>query len=171
MKSNPMDCSLPGSSIREIFQARVLEWGAIAFSSLSHLCNANIHLQHFYCLSVTFWWTEVLNLPWVPLTNLSLCDVVLYCLLETRHLWISYGCWWVIGIKGKHWRCLTKLKGVRTYSERQREEHHKDQQGRDLGSGSLQWSRTTLKGLQRSHMGKGMITPLFCMELLNMENV
>ena len=30
--SNPMDCSLPGSSIHEIFQARVLEWGAIAFS-------------------------------------------------------------------------------------------------------------------------------------------
>ena len=30
--SDPMDYSLPGSSIHEIFQARVLEWGAIAFS-------------------------------------------------------------------------------------------------------------------------------------------
>ena len=30
--SNPMDCSLPGSSIHGIFQARVLELGAIAFS-------------------------------------------------------------------------------------------------------------------------------------------
>ena len=30
--SNPMDCSLPSSSIHGIFQARVLEWGAIAFS-------------------------------------------------------------------------------------------------------------------------------------------
>ena len=30
--SDPMDCSPPGSSIHEIFQARVLEWGAIAFS-------------------------------------------------------------------------------------------------------------------------------------------
>ena len=29
---NPMDCSLPGSSIHGIFQARLLEWGAIAFS-------------------------------------------------------------------------------------------------------------------------------------------
>ena len=28
----PMDCSLPGSSAHGIFQARVLEWGAIAFS-------------------------------------------------------------------------------------------------------------------------------------------
>ena len=30
--SNPIDCSLPGSSVHGIFQARVLEWGAIAFS-------------------------------------------------------------------------------------------------------------------------------------------
>ena len=30
--SNPMDCSLPGSSIHGIFQARVQEWGAIAHS-------------------------------------------------------------------------------------------------------------------------------------------
>ena len=30
--SDPMDCSLPGSSIHGIFQARVLEWGVIAFS-------------------------------------------------------------------------------------------------------------------------------------------
>ena len=30
--SNPMDCSLPGSSVHGIFQARVLEWGSIAFS-------------------------------------------------------------------------------------------------------------------------------------------
>ena len=30
--SDPMDCSLPGSSIHGIFQARVLEWVAIAFS-------------------------------------------------------------------------------------------------------------------------------------------
>ena len=30
--SDPIDCSLPGSSIHGIFQTRVLEWGAIAFS-------------------------------------------------------------------------------------------------------------------------------------------
>ena len=30
--SDPMDCSLPGSSIHGTFQARVLDWGAIAFS-------------------------------------------------------------------------------------------------------------------------------------------
>ena len=30
--SDPLDCSTPGSSVHGIFQARVLEWGAIAFS-------------------------------------------------------------------------------------------------------------------------------------------
>ena len=32
--SDPMDCSLPGSSIHGIFQARILKWVAIAFSML-----------------------------------------------------------------------------------------------------------------------------------------
>ena len=32
LTQDPMDCSLPGSSVHGIFQARVLEWGAIAFS-------------------------------------------------------------------------------------------------------------------------------------------
>ena len=35
--SNPMDCSLPGSSVHGILQARVLEWGAIAFSNVMRL--------------------------------------------------------------------------------------------------------------------------------------
>ena len=35
--SDPLDCSLPGSSVHGIFQARVLEWGAIAFSMTFHL--------------------------------------------------------------------------------------------------------------------------------------
>ena len=35
--SYPLDCSLPGSSVHGIFQARVLEWGAIAFSEFYEL--------------------------------------------------------------------------------------------------------------------------------------
>ena len=34
---NPIDCSLPGSSVHGIFQARVLEWGAIAFSKTKRI--------------------------------------------------------------------------------------------------------------------------------------
>ena len=40
--SNPMDCSLPGSSIHGIFQARVLEWGAIAFSNIISYGKLNL---------------------------------------------------------------------------------------------------------------------------------
>ena len=40
--SDPMDCGPPGSSVHGIFQARVLEWGAIAFSAEEH----QYHLKH-----------------------------------------------------------------------------------------------------------------------------
>ena len=43
--SDPMDCSLPGSSVHGIFQARVLEWGAIAFSGRSSIQSAKIRLR------------------------------------------------------------------------------------------------------------------------------
>ena len=45
---DPMDCSLPGSSVHGIFQARVLEWGAIAFSAKSCpiFCDPTDCMQH-----------------------------------------------------------------------------------------------------------------------------
>ena len=43
--SDPMDYSLPGSSIHGIFQARVLEWGAIAFSRVAMLGKIKTCLQ------------------------------------------------------------------------------------------------------------------------------
>ena len=48
---DPMDCSLPGSSIHGIFQATVLEWGAIAFSHafLWGLRNSLAHSLVFCC--------------------------------------------------------------------------------------------------------------------------
>ena len=45
-----MDCSLPGSFVRGIFQARVLEWGAIAFSAFRY----NLHqIPYVYTVEVT----------------------------------------------------------------------------------------------------------------------
>ena len=44
---NPMDCSLPGSSVNGIFQARALEWGAIDMTKgslfLNHHCTFDCH--------------------------------------------------------------------------------------------------------------------------------
>ena len=45
--SDPMDHSLPGSSIHGIFQARVLEWVAIAFSLWSNYVAANSIISFF----------------------------------------------------------------------------------------------------------------------------
>ena len=49
--SDPMDCSLPGSSVHGIFQARVLEWGATAFSV--HRVGVRIKWLIFACVAIT----------------------------------------------------------------------------------------------------------------------
>ena len=49
--SDLMDCSLPGSSVHGIFQARVLEWGAIA-SSVEHPIGSQLgkeYVKTVYC--------------------------------------------------------------------------------------------------------------------------
>ena len=53
---NPMDCSLPGSSVHGIFQARVLEWGAIAFSREKgyRITGQNASLHDGACNSIIF---------------------------------------------------------------------------------------------------------------------
>ena len=50
--SDPMDCSLPGSSVRGIFQAKVLEWGAIAFSDVP--IHSIINDLFYLCQHCTF---------------------------------------------------------------------------------------------------------------------
>ena len=48
---DPMDCSLPGSSVRGIFQARILEWVAISFSKMR---DGKLSVKSFVCLFVCF---------------------------------------------------------------------------------------------------------------------
>ena len=72
--SDAMDCSLPGSSVHRIFQARVLEWGAIAFSkngAHEPIFKAEMrhgHREHTYPIILSRF-TEI---PWT-LTCCSLC--------------------------------------------------------------------------------------------------
>ena len=55
--SDPMDCSLLGSSIHGIFQARVLEWGATSFSKMQaniiHMCFEHQFWLHHFLLAVS----------------------------------------------------------------------------------------------------------------------
>ena len=47
---DPMDCSLPGSCVHGIFQASILEWGAISFSN--HMLSLHIQVYKnlmYYC--------------------------------------------------------------------------------------------------------------------------
>ena len=58
---DPMDCNLPGSSVYRIFQARVLEWGAIALSGfvLKAFINKNnkkIKFSSLFILNKYCWW-------------------------------------------------------------------------------------------------------------------
>ena len=71
--SNPMNCSLPGSSIHGIFQARVLEWGAIAFSDTTHnkiLFNRVYILHREYYLVIKRNEVLMYTTTWKNLENL-----------------------------------------------------------------------------------------------------
>ena len=79
---DPMDCSLPGSSAHGIFQARVLEWDAIAFSVVIYVLMFNVfslrsrsqllHLKWFLSLSLKP------NHHFIPLiVGIIICDYFL----------------------------------------------------------------------------------------------
>ena len=55
---DPMDCSLPGSSIHGIFQARVLEWAAISFSRRSSQPRDWTQVSHIVGRRFTVWATR-----------------------------------------------------------------------------------------------------------------
>ena len=62
--SNPVDCSLPGSSVHGIFQARVLEWGAIAFSYRYERWTIK-KAEHRRITAFELWcWRRLLRVPW-----------------------------------------------------------------------------------------------------------
>ena len=56
---DPMDCSLPGSSVHGIFQAGVLEWVAIAFSKtmVHRIAKSQTRLSNSH--SLTHWWLDI----------------------------------------------------------------------------------------------------------------
>ena len=64
---DPMDCSLPGSSVHGIFQARVLEWVVISFSSRSSQPRDQTWVSHIAGRWYNLWaTTEVLSLTRLP---------------------------------------------------------------------------------------------------------
>ena len=92
--SNPMDCSLPGSSIHGIFQARVLEWSAIAFSGHISLDSFNLKyfLSHFLpLLTLMFWGVQASYFYKMPINWIFLI------FLMSRVMYI-HDCYWSSGV-------------------------------------------------------------------------
>ena len=79
--SDPTDCSLPGSSVHGIFQARVLEWGVIAFSynmpTSILICNKSVDLL------LDMWVVSSFQLLWMKLLWTLMWTYVLISLWET----------------------------------------------------------------------------------------
>ena len=69
---DPMDCSPPGSSVHGIFQARVLEWGAIAFSTKTVWIYADVE---FLDLFLTFLRAKTV---WRPSKKLKIDPEILH---------------------------------------------------------------------------------------------
>ena len=122
--SDPMDCSLLGSSVHGIFQARVLEWGAIAFSQLPDKSS-------FISLSlIHFWERESIRaspgetlLSWLCLESLekpAYCKEFLLLLWDFsgRSSWPETtpfpGCMSCLNCQGAFVKCEVEFKRVRS---------------------------------------------------------
>ena len=100
--SDPMDCSLPGSSVHGIFQVRVLEWVAIAFSDICvMICYKMLCSVLIWCgmVSYTYWYVMItLTSQWLKHNRsfflahavAPLCMWVGTCLMQ----WFRDLGWW-----------------------------------------------------------------------------
>ena len=121
--SNPMDCSPPGSSVHGIFQARVLEWGAIVFSEVSILGHCKtpcfVLLLASVCLSfdTVFHDTRVVRWPVFQCRANGLSSLLAYCMCcrsfasaSDFRAWMVQSCspkgflhWWRHSGRGLQW--------------------------------------------------------------------
>ena len=109
--SDPMNYSLPGSSVHGIFQARVLEWGAIAFSEFFRHLELNPYsrnhrtsvlgkpLKKSWKRSATSWELGILCLFFFLMylffnwRIIALQNFVVFCQTST---WISHSCFFAL---------------------------------------------------------------------------
>ena len=94
---DPMDCSLPGYSVHGIFQARVLEWGAIAFSNIhNYFTYFDYHLTFFCIYKLNFKIHIFADGHWVFIIFLYskyYCSSILKCLLVINAQDFLCGVW------------------------------------------------------------------------------
>jgi len=130
--SDPMDCSPPGSSVYVIFQARVLEWGAIAFSSvcvhiyiyMSYWC----HFWDFFLYQAADFFLAFLSYNWhITLYELKctiwfdthiFCEMIITDRLVNSSSSVQFSCsvvsdsLWPHGLQHTRLPCLSPIPGV-----------------------------------------------------------
>ena len=94
---NPIDCSLPGSSVHGIFQARVLEWVAISFSRGSSQPRDRTQVSYIVGRRFTVWATSVRwgkcrgslwGLRWSLQCSAVFLLLVYVCACMLNHVWL-----------------------------------------------------------------------------------
>ena len=109
--SDPMDCSLPESSVHGIFQARVLEWGAITFSEI----NARPVWNFYLCFRVSLFMTPTYLLACECLRT-GECEVAQLCPTGTMSfLGAQYSNWPYGDIKQIAAEWINELKNFKLY--------------------------------------------------------
>ena len=89
-----MDCSLPGSSVHGIFQARILEWVAISFSMRSSPPRNRTWVSHIVGTHFTIWATRevyfLYSSLYLPISNLNLSLLLLALFKTTSFFSVLY---------------------------------------------------------------------------------
>ena len=96
--SDPMDCSLPGSSVHGIFQARVLEWGAIAFliiASPQFISSGHFVGQILNCVIPPISWSYFSSL-YLPVNHGAHLFSYIFKYINSTLFW------WKINFHGQH---------------------------------------------------------------------
>ena len=95
---DPLDCSLPGSSVHGILQARILEWVTISFSRASSLSRDQTWVFYMTGRFSTFWATrEALTTEGSILNSAVICQYYLReDLYKGKKMFLKKhtGCWW-----------------------------------------------------------------------------
>ena len=130
--SNLMDCSLPGSSIHGIFQARVLEWGAIAFSDATvkscQICHEWMAL-FFYLIQCLPYVSIKLYLMWLQfhplLQSITKHSLFLQFLMSTPKMiiWLVTNPPFLKDITGGVIKCFTESKYIMSVTFPQSNNH------------------------------------------------
>ena len=100
---DPIDCSLPGSSVHEVFQAGVLDWVAISFSRGSSQSRDRTHVSCTAGRCFIHWATREAISPEYSLEvlKLSWSSSILVILCEQPTHWKSPWCWEILREEGK----------------------------------------------------------------------